>query len=49
VCSSDLKRVIEWKAKELWDKLHPPIPQNTVINFWPIKGSAYLPATSGTN
>ena len=43
------KRVIEWQSQELWKKTHPPVPQNTVMNFWPIKGSAYLPATSGTN
>lgn len=43
------KRVAEWRAKELWNQANPPIPQNTVMNFWPIKSGVYLPSTSGTN
>jgi hypothetical protein len=42
------KRVAEQEALDQWNKAHPPLPKDTVINFWPIKGSAYLPSTSGT-
>ncbi|MEY4484141.1 MAG: hypothetical protein RL693_1593 [Verrucomicrobiota bacterium] len=28
--------------QEQWQKAHPPVPKDTVINFWPIKSSVYL-------
>ncbi len=28
-------------AQEQWLKEHPPVPKNTVINFWPIKSRVY--------
>lgn len=28
--------------QEQWQKEHPPVPQDTIINFWPIKSSVYL-------
>lgn len=28
-------------AKEAWDKEHPPIPKDTVVNFWPVKSTVY--------
>ncbi|MEQ1933518.1 MAG: hypothetical protein ABL962_06530, partial [Fimbriimonadaceae bacterium] len=43
--------IAEWKqneadriAREQWLKEHPPVPQDTVIQFWPKKGSRYLDA-----
>jgi hypothetical protein len=30
-------------AQALQAKLHPPVRPNTVINYWPIKSSVYLP------
>ena len=28
-------------AREQWNKEHPPVPQDTIINFWPKKSSNY--------
>ncbi len=33
-------------ARALQLKLHPPVRPNTVINYWPIKSSVYLPVSS---
>lgn len=33
-------------AHEQWLKDHPPVPQDTVIQFWPKKGSRYLGTTA---
>jgi len=30
------------RARAAWLKANPPAPKDTVINFWPIKNSAYL-------
>ncbi len=35
------KRMAARLAKEKWDKEHPPIPKDTVINFWPEKSTVY--------
>jgi hypothetical protein len=32
-----VKREQEAKANEAWAKAHPPIPQDTVINYFPIR------------
>lgn len=34
----------ERSAREAWLKANPPVPKDTIINFWPIKNSAYLDA-----
>jgi hypothetical protein len=36
------KNVADQHAQELWQKAHPPVPKDTVVNFWPIKSSVYL-------
>lgn len=28
-------------AQEAWNKEHPPIPKDTVVNFWPVKSTVY--------
>jgi hypothetical protein len=33
-------------ARALQRKLHPPVRPNTVINYWPIKSSVYLPGAA---
>ena len=35
------KRQAANAAREQWLKEHPPMPENTVINFWPIKSRIY--------
>jgi len=35
------KRKATTAAREQWLKEHPPMPENTVINFWPIKSRTY--------
>lgn len=34
------RRVIEGKIQEEWVKAHPPVPQDTVVNFFPIHSSS---------
>lgn len=34
-------------AQEQWQKDHPPVPQDTVTNFWPIKSKTYLGKGAG--
>lgn len=34
------QREAEAKAQEEWMKAHPPLPQDTVVNFFPIRSSA---------
>ncbi|MEI8313651.1 MAG: hypothetical protein WCH98_23120 [Verrucomicrobiota bacterium] len=34
------RRVAEAKAQEEWEKAHPPVPQDTTINFFPIRSSS---------
>jgi len=34
------RREDEAKAREEWIKAHPPVPQDTVVNFFPIRSSA---------
>jgi len=33
-------------AQEEWDKAHPPVPQNTIVNFFPIRSSRCPAKTS---
>jgi hypothetical protein len=35
------KRAVGRTAREQWLKEHPPVPQDTVINFWPKKSRNY--------
>ncbi|MDD5262889.1 MAG: hypothetical protein PHD76_13675 [Methylacidiphilales bacterium] len=35
------KRTADWERQERWNKAHPPVRQDTVINFWPVKSSVY--------
>ncbi len=35
------KRTADWERQERWNKAHPPVQQDTVINFWPVKSSVY--------
>ena len=35
------KREAAQAAREQWLKDHPPVPKDTVINFWPIKSRVY--------
>ena len=35
------KRKATNAAREQWLREHPPMPENTVINFWPIKSRTY--------
>lgn len=35
------KRTAERAARAQWLKEHPPVPQDTIINFWPKKSSNY--------
>ena len=37
---------VDRTAREQWEKEHPPVPQDTVIQFWPKKGSRYLGTTT---
>lgn len=41
------QREEEAKAHEEWVKAHPPIPQDTVVNFFPIRSSAFKTARTG--
>jgi len=34
-------------VREQWLKNHPPVPQDTVINFWPVKSTNYRNLQSG--
>lgn len=36
-----IRREANRSAREQWLKEHPPVPQNTVINFWPKKSRTY--------
>ncbi len=40
------QREEEAKAHEEWVKAHPPIPQDSVINFFPIRSTTFRTATS---
>lgn len=33
------RRAAEWKAQEEWAKAHPPVPPDTIVNFFPIRSS----------
>jgi len=35
------QREAAWELQEAWNKAHPPIPKDTVVNFWPIKSAVY--------
>lgn len=41
------KRETARRAKEIWDKEHPPNPKDTVIHFWPEKSTVYPTAPVG--
>ena len=41
------KRTAENAAREQWLKDHPPVPQDTVINFWPVKSTNYPAQQNG--
>lgn len=34
-------------TREQWLKDHPPVPQDTVINFWPVKSTNYRALQNG--
>jgi hypothetical protein len=36
----------QYAAEQLQLKLHPPVTPNTVINYWRIKSSVYLPPSN---
>lgn len=41
------QRVAAQLALQQQLQANPPVPQDTVVNFWPVKNSVYLPATTG--
>lgn len=42
------QREEEARAYEEWVKAHPPIPQDTIINFFPIRSTAFKNLRTGT-
>ena len=36
------KRMTDYTTQQQYLKDHPPVPQNTVINYWPIRSEVYL-------
>lgn len=41
------KRVTDQAARAQWLLDHPPVPHDTVINFWPVKSTNYPAASQG--
>lgn len=41
------KRVADQAARAQWLLDHPPVPHDTVINFWPVKSTNYPAASQG--
>ncbi len=41
------QRLVEQAEREKYQREHPPVPQDTVINYWPKKSSVYLNAEGG--
>jgi hypothetical protein len=41
------QRVADQAAQAQWLLAHPPVPQNTIINIWPIPGAKQPTATQG--
>ncbi len=41
IAAAAAQRQADAAAQAQWVKDHPPVPQNTVINFWPIKSTVY--------
>jgi len=44
------QRELAQAAREQWLKDHPPVPKDTIINFWPVKSRVYgnAPQTGGS-
>ena len=42
IISDYQQRTAAWAKQERWNKSHPPVQHDTVINLWPVKSSVYL-------
>jgi hypothetical protein len=40
------QRIADWENQERWNKAHPPVEKDAVINFWPVKSAIYLKGTN---
>ena len=42
LCIEQQRAMALREARQRYEEAHPEAPEDTVINFWPVRGSAYL-------